>query len=152
MKTIMQLDPLFRQSIGFDRFKDLFENLAHSEKGGVPSYPAYNIEKIDDETYLITMAVAGFSEKDLSIVAQENALVVSGKLGDMESEKSRDYLHKGIATRSFERKFRLADRIVVSDAELNHGLLNITLKVIIPEEAKPRVIPIKSDETPTLEN
>lgn len=147
MKTIMKLDPLFRQSIGFDRFNDLFEDLFQPDKSAAPGYPAYNIEKIDDQTYRISMAVAGFSEEDLSIVTQDNMLIVSGKHVDTENEQKRTYLHKGIAARSFERKFSLADRIVVAGAELSRGLLNITLNVIIPEEAKPRTVPIKSTES-----
>lgn len=151
MNTTMNLDPLLRQAVGFDRFNDLFEKLLHADNKTVNGYPPYNIEKLNDENYRITMAVAGFAEKDLNIVAQENSLLVSGKIADDVTEKGVTYLHRGIAGRSFERKFSLADRIVVEGAELENGLLKIALKVVIPDEAKPRSIPIRSKEGQVLE-
>jgi molecular chaperone IbpA len=150
MNTVMNLDPLLRQAVGFDRFNDLFENLFQADKN-VSGYPPYNIEKLNEDQYRITMAVAGFSEKDLSIIAQENSLIVSGKHTEEKTEEGVSYLHRGIAGRSFERKFSLADRIVVEGADLENGLLRIALKVVIPEEAKPRMIPIHAHNGKTLE-
>jgi len=107
-----------------------------------PSYPPYNIERLAEDEYRITMAVAGFSRDNLDIVAHQNQLTVKGKLSEPEQQVS--YLHKGIATRAFERKFSLADHVKVTGAELEEGLLRIELVREIPEEQKPRMIDIKS--------
>lgn len=135
--------PLLRQSVGFDRFNDLFETLLNDKEERFESYPPYNIEKHDENHYRIVMAVAGFGEKDLTITAQDDRLTVSGKIIETEEEKTKSYLHRGIAGRSFDRTFRLADHIKVKEADLKDGLLMIDLERIVPEEKKPRMIPIK---------
>jgi molecular chaperone IbpA len=151
----LSLTPLLRQSVGFDRFNDLFESALRSDDSA-STYPPYNIEKRGEDDYTILMAVPGFSEQDLSIVVQNSQLIVSGRLGDKQ-EEGVEYLHRGIITRAFERTFRLADHMQVTSAEFSDGLLRIALVREIPEEAKPRMIPIKeaspkvSNETRVLE-
>ncbi len=139
--TALSLTPLLRQSVGFDRFNDLFESALRSDESA-STYPPYNIEKRGEDDYTITMAVAGFHDNDLNIVVQNGQLTVSGRIEDKE-EDGIEYLHRGIATRAFERTFRLADHMQVTGAEIKDGLLTISLVREIPEEAKPRMIPIK---------
>ncbi len=134
--------PLMRQSVGFDRFNDLFESLLHDGNQGFDNYPPYNIEKLGEHDYRITMAVAGFEMDDLNIVLEDGELRISGSTKEREEEEGKTYLHRGIATRNFVKTFRLADYIQVEDAELKDGLLTLALKQIIPEEKKPRMIPI----------
>ena len=143
--------PLMRQTVGFDRFNDLFETLLN-DKGAerFESYPPYNIEKVSDDEYRVVMAVAGFTEQDIDITVEGESLKVSGKITESEEEKGKTYLHRGIAGRSFERTFRLADHIQVKDAAMSNGLLAIDLERIIPEEKKPRMIPIKNGKTGLL--
>ena len=141
--TALSLTPLLRQSVGFDRFNDLFESALRSDEP-VSTYPPYNIEKRGEDDYTISMAVAGFRENDLNIVVQNGQLTVSGCINDKE-EEGVEYLHRGIATRTFERTFRLADHMQVTGAEINDGLLRVALVREIPEEAKPRMIPIKGE-------
>jgi len=141
----LTMTPLFRHSVGFDRFNQLFDSLAKLDDTA-PSYPPYNIEKTGEDDYAITMAVAGFSEKDITLVQEGDTLTVRGKIEKTEDEgKGREFLYKGIATRSFERRFSLADHVKVVDAALVNGLLEISLKREIPEAAKPRMIAIKGD-------
>lgn len=144
MNNLVSFTPLMRQSIGFDRFNDLFETMLSDKEERFESYPPYNIEKLDESNYRIVMAVAGFGEKDLNITAQDDRLTVSGKIVEAEEEAAKSYLHRGIAGRSFERTFRLADHIKVKEADLKDGLLMIDLERIVPEEKKPRMIPIKT--------
>lgn len=132
------LTPLFRSSIGFDRLMRMMDASMRAEESS--SYPPYNIEKIDEHTYRLTMAVAGFSEDDLNITVQDNTLHISGK-ARMEDEKIQ-YLYRGIAGRAFERQFQLADYIKVGEASLENGLLRIILEREIPEAMKPRTIMI----------
>ncbi len=139
--TNLSLNPLFRHTVGFDRFNQLFDTLGKLDDGA-PSYPPYNIEKHGEDEYSITMAVAGFADADLSLVAEGDTLTVRGKIEKTEQEPARTFLHKGIATRSFERKFSLADHVKVVGAELQNGLLVIALKREVPETAKPRMIEI----------
>lgn len=143
--------PLMRQTVGFDRFNDLFENLLN-DKGNerFESYPPYNIEKLSDDQYRVVMAVAGFTEKDIDITVEGETLTVTGKTIETEEEKGKTYLHRGIAGRNFERTFRLADHIQVKEADLTNGLLSIDLERIVPEEKKPRMIPIKNGKTGLL--
>merc|ERR1739841_305320 len=101
-------------------------------------YPPYNIEKLTEDSYQITMAVAGFSEDDIDITIKENSLLISGQSGKETDDTDRTYLHRGIASRSFERRFDLADHIIVTGADLENGLLNISLVREIPEEKKPK--------------
>ncbi|MBK6896044.1 MAG: Hsp20 family protein [Alphaproteobacteria bacterium] len=137
--------PLLRQTVGFDRFNDLFESLLRDTSESFDNYPPYNIEKTGAEGYRITMAVAGFQQEDLNIVLQDGVLTVSGRTKKQEDQEGLQILHRGIATRSFERTFRLADYIRVDEADLRDGLLTVSLTRVIPEEKKPRLIPIKDN-------
>lgn len=139
--------PLFRSTVGFDRLSRLLESSTLHEQDA--AYPPYNIVKISEDDYRITMAVAGFSEKDLDITAKENQLIVSGRAADKGAE-GVTYLHRGIAGRAFERRFQLADHIKVTGASLENGLLTIELAREIPEEMKPRKIAINSAATTNL--
>ena len=130
--------PLFRSTVGFDRVFQLLD--AVSNEGAGTGYPPYNIEKAGDNGYRITLAVAGFTDKDIEIVQQENSLRVAGKIADRDGNGS--YLHRGIATRAFERRFELADHVRVTGASLENGLLHVDLVREVPEEKKPRSIPI----------
>ncbi len=134
--------PLMRSTIGFDRFNDLFQSLVEGAEERFDAYPPYNIEKTGDDDYRIVMAIAGFTLNDLTITAQGDTLSVSGKTEEKTEKKEVSYLHRGIASRSFQRTFRLADHIKVESAEMRDGLLTINLKHEVPEEAKPRMIPI----------
>lgn len=133
--------PLMRSTIGFDRFNDLFESMIEGTDDRFDTYPPYNIEKVGENDYRIVMAVAGFTLKDLNITLQQDALIVSGKIEEKD-DKDITYLHRGIAARAFQRTFRLADHIKVNGAEMHDGLLTINLVHEVPEEAKPRMIPI----------
>jgi molecular chaperone IbpA len=130
--------PLFRTAIGFDRLARLADTAAASAVSS--TYPPYNIEKTGDDSYRLAMAVAGFSEDELEIVVQDNTLVVSGKPAD--STEPSQLLYRGIAGRAFERRFVLADHIVVDGASLKNGLLHVGLKRVVPEALKPRRISI----------
>lgn len=141
------LSPLFRSSVGFDRISQLIDSAFKVDERGV-GYPPYNIAKLTDDDYEITMAVAGFKQQDLTITAQENILKVTGSVGDKQ-EEGKAYLHRGIANRSFERVFSLADHVKVVDAQLSDGLLSLRLVREVPEASKPRTIAINS--TPLLE-
>ena len=134
------LSPLFRSTIGFDRWADLFE-AANRVNPSASTFPPYNIEKRGDDAYRITMAVAGFGEGDIEITVQENLLVIAGKLEDAKSAGG-NYLHRGIAARVFERRFNLAEHVVVSGAVLENGLLAVELVREVPEAKKPRRIEI----------
>lgn len=133
------LSPLYKTTIGFDRLGQLMDQMNVDSANG---YPPYNIERLDDNEYRITMAVSGFAETDIEIEVKEDTLSVSGKRAE-ESEE-RDYLYQGIAARAFERRFRLADHVQVSGARLENGLLHIDLVREIPEALKPRRIEIAS--------
>jgi len=134
------LTPLYRTTVGFDRMFDLLDNLGKSEAGG---YPPYNIERVDEDCYRITLAVAGFAESDLEIEIHETTLKIVGMRPD--ADDARTYLHQGIAGRSFERRFQLADHVKVEGASLSNGLLNIELRREIPEAKKPRKVEINSN-------
>ncbi|MDX2102880.1 MAG: Hsp20 family protein [Alphaproteobacteria bacterium] len=133
------LSPLFRQTVGFDRLASLIDSAHRVEDQG--SYPPYNIEKHGEDAYRITLAVAGFAEHELSLVVKGNSLVVSGKHD--QDPQGVQYLHRGIAARAFERRFELADTVSVVGARLDHGLLFIELKRVVPEALRPRLIPIE---------
>ncbi|PAU51109.1 heat-shock protein [Pseudomonas sp. PIC25] len=148
MSTAFSMAPLFRQSIGFDRFNDLFEAALRNDAGS--SYPPYNIEKHGDDEYRIVVAAAGFQEADLELQVERGVLTVSGGKRD-RSDENVTYLHQGIAQRAFKLSFRLADHIEVKRAALVNGLLNIDLVRNVPEEAKPKRIPI-GGELPALEH
>lgn len=140
MRTL-DLSPLFRSTIGIDRLSRLLDSAPQFD-GAAPSYPPYNIEKTGEESYRITMAVAGFGEDDLEVVTSENTLTIRAKTTSDEEEKSRVFLHRGIAGRAFERRFQLADYIKVGGATLVNGLLNIDLVREVPEAQKPRTVKI----------
>ena len=141
--TTFDFTPLFRSTVGFDRLSRLLETSSLAEQGA--SYPPYNIVKLSEDDYSITMAVAGFGEDDIEIVSQDNQLVVQGRMSAKENAaQGVTYLHRGIAERAFERRFQLADHIKVTAAELNNGLLTISLMREVPEEMKPRKITITS--------
>lgn len=146
MSNLSVFTPLMRQTVGFDRFNDLFETILNENKNGskegFETYPPYNIEKLGEDHYRITLAVAGFGENDLHIMAEGDTLSISGRIEKSEEEKTKTYLHRGIAARSFERSFRLADHIKIEGAQLGDGLLTVDLVREIPEEKKPRMIPI----------
>jgi molecular chaperone IbpA len=140
MRTL-DLSPLFRSTIGIDRLSRLLDSAPQFD-AAAPSYPPYNIEKTGEDSYRITMAVAGFGEDDLEVVTSENTLTIRAKTTSDEEEKSRVFLHRGIAGRAFERRFQLADYIKVGSASLVNGLLNIELVREVPEAQKPRTVKI----------
>jgi len=133
------LSPLYRSTIGFDRIGSLLDTLGSFE-GEAPSYPPYNIERVSETAYRISMAVAGFNDSDLDIEVKENTLTIRGEK-HVEQENST-FLHRGIAARSFERRFQLADYVVVKGASLENGLLHVDLVRELPETMKPRTIEI----------
>ena len=133
--------PLYRSTIGFDRMLSMLDQPGGVE-GSVPSYPPYNIERTGENTYRISVAVAGFSQADLSIEAKENRLTIRG--ARQPKEKTADVLYLGIAARAFERSFQLADHVAVEGASLDNGLLHVELVREIPEAMKPRTISITS--------
>ena len=136
MRTSIDLSPLYRSAIGFDRMAQLLDSALVDAK---PSYPPYNVELVEENRYRITMAVAGFTEDDLEITSEENSLVIAGR---QEPDSERKYLHQGIAARNFERKFQLAEHVKVVSARLENGLLHVELEREIPEAMKPRKIEI----------
>ena len=132
--------PLYRSTVGFDRMFSMLDQLGDVE-GSVPGYPPYNIERTGENAYRISVAVAGFTDADLSIEAKENRLSIRG---EKQAEKAGDVLYQGIAARTFERSFQLADYVEVKGATLENGLLHVDLLREIPEAMKPRAIPIAS--------
>ena len=133
--------PLYRATIGFDDVADMMDRLTASD-GGQPSYPPYNIEKTAEDAYRISIAVAGFAAEELNVEVKERSLVVSGRKA--EEAKDRSFLHRGIATRAFDRKFQLADHVVVKGASHEDGMLHIDLQRELPETLKPRQISISA--------
>ncbi|WP_437880295.1 Hsp20 family protein [Pseudomonas sp. LRF_L74] len=145
MSNVLSLAPLFRQSVGFDRFNDLFESALRNGESG-SSYPPYNVEKHGDDQYRIVIAAAGFREEDLELQVERGVLTVAGGKRERD-EQSVTYLHQGIAQRGFKLSFRLADHIEVRNAGLANGLLSVDLVRIVPEEAKVKRIPINGQQT-----
>lgn len=141
--------PLFRTAIGFDRMARLAETARAAAEGS--SYPPYNIEKTGEDSYVLTMAVAGFGPEDIDVVAHENTLTVAGKAPQAQPENGR-VLYRGIAGRAFERRFVLADHIVVEGADLQHGLLHVALRREVPEALKPRRIAIQAGAPKVIQN
>ena len=139
--------PLFRTAIGFDRLARLVDTA--TEAASAPSYPPYNIAKTGEETYTLTMAVAGFGPEDIELTVRDNTLVVTGRVAE---QPGAELLHRGIAGRAFERRFALADHIQVEDASLSLGLLHVTLKRVVPEALKPRRVQIGSTSRPVLDH
>lgn len=135
----LDLAPLYRATVGFDRLADVMDRALTADLAA-PTYPPYNIEKTGDDTYRISVAVAGFSSDDLSVELRDGAVIVSAKKAT--EDEDRNYLHRGIATRAFERKFTLADHVRIDGASHADGMLNIDLVREIPEALKPRRIEI----------
>jgi molecular chaperone IbpA len=141
MRTV-DFTPLYRSIVGFDRLADLMDSATKVE---APGYPPYNIQHVDDDEYLVELAVAGFGEDDLSVEVQQNVLTVTGRFADKAPADDRRFIHRGIAERAFERRFHLADHVEVSSADLKNGLLKILLVRDVPDAAKPRRINIGTD-------
>ena len=145
--TTFDFSPLFRTAIGFDRLARVMDSIQSSTEAS--SYPPYNIEKTGEDSYRLTMAVAGFRPEDLEVVVKDNTLLVSGRTGT-ENNKG-EVLYRGIAGRAFERRFALADHIVVEGADLQNGLLHVGLKRVVPEALKPRRITIGQGNASTAQ-
>ena len=135
------LTPLYRSTVGFDRLFSLLDSFGGVD-GSAPTYPPYNIERTGENAYRITLAVAGFTDKEINIEVKENTLVIRGEKESMETEEKGEVLYQGIAARAFERRFQLADHVEVTGASLENGLLHVDLVREIPEAMKPRQIPI----------
>ena len=133
--------PFYRATVGFDRVFDLLDSVAANSSAN--GYPPYNIEKAGDDAYRIVMAVAGFTDAELNITQKENELLVTGQTAQ-NGQDDKQYLYRGIAGRNFERRFQLADHVKVVGAKLANGLLTIELQREIPEEKKPRAIPVEA--------
>ena len=135
------LTPLYRSTVGFDRLFSLLDSFGGVD-GSAPTYPPYNIERTGENAYRISLAVAGFTEKEVNIEVKENTLVIRGEKETTEQEETGEVLYQGIAARAFERRFQLADHVEVKGASLENGLLHVDLVREIPEAMKPRQIPI----------
>jgi molecular chaperone IbpA len=146
--TSYDFTPFYRSTVGFDRLFNRLDTLVGQEQ---KTYPPYNIEKTGEDTYRISIAVAGFAADDMAIESKENNLVIKGGKAQDTEEKSREFLHRGIAERAFELRFQLAEHVEVAGASLENGLLHVDLRREIPESKKARQIPI-AGSTPTLEN
>src|SRR5579864_211403 len=135
------LTPLFRSTVGFDRLADMLDSVSQFDSG--VSYPPYNIERTEENHYRISLAVAGFAEKDLNVEVKDGVLSVQGKREvEKDNTPAKHYLHQGIAGRTFERRFQLAENVEVKGAQLENGLLHIDLERLVPDEKKPRRIAI----------
>ena len=148
MRTGFDFSPYRRSTVGFDRLFDFLENAARTDISD--NYPPFDIERLSDDSYRITLAVAGFRQNEIDITARQNLLVITGRKTDNRN-KDGNFLHVGIATRAFERRFELADFVRVEAADLRDGLLSIELVREIPDAMKPRKIAINGDSTETLE-
>ncbi len=148
MRNAFDLSPYRRSTVGFDRLFDFLESASRAEPSD--NYPPYDIEKVSDDSYRITLAVAGFRQNEIDITARQNLLVVTGRKAENRA-KDGNYIHMGIATRAFERRFELADFVRVENAELRDGLLSVELVREIPEAMKPRKISINGGSSQTIE-
>jgi molecular chaperone IbpA len=146
--TSYDFAPLFRTAIGFDRLARLMDTATSAPDAS--GYPPYNIERTGDDTYRLTMAVAGFRPEELDLVVKDNTMVVSGKASS--EGQTGEMLYRGIAGRAFERRFVLADHIVIDGADLQNGLLHVGLKRVVPEALKPRRIPIGGNTAKSVAN
>ena len=146
MRTI-DFSPMYRSVVGFDRLAALLDSAAAQDSAA--GYPPYNIERTDENTYRIEIAVAGFRPDELSVEVKENLLTVTGRKA--ANDDTRRFLHRGLAERNFERRFQLADYVLVTDADLSDGLLSISLKRELPEALKPRTIAISTAKAPLIE-
>lgn len=149
--TTIDLTPLYRSTIGFDRMAALLDSALRGDQSSSTGYPPYNIEVTGENQYGITLAVAGFEESELDIQVENGVLSVRGKKANGQDNDQRRFLHQGIAYRSFERKFNLADHVEVRGAELRNGLLTVSLVKEVPEAMKPKSIAINSGSK-TLEH
>ena len=149
MSTALSMAPLFRNSVGFDRFSDLFETALRNDTSG--GYPPYNVEKRGEDSYRIVVAAAGFQQEDLDLQVEKGVLSVSGSKRETSTDDSVTFLHQGIAQRAFKLSFRLDDHIEIKGANLSNGLLSIDLQRVVPEEAKAKRIPINGEQ-PALQN
>ncbi len=147
MRTAFDFSPYRRSTVGFDRLFDFLENASRAEQD---NYPPFDIEKVSDDSYRITLAVAGFRQNEIDITARQNLLVITGRKAENRN-KDGNFLHMGIATRAFERRFELADFVRVENAELRDGLLSIELVREIPEAMKPRKIEVNGGSSHTIE-
>jgi molecular chaperone IbpA len=138
------LAPLYRATVGFDRIADVMDRVLSADVAA-PSYPPYNIEKTDNDAYRISVAVAGFTDADLSVDVKDNAVIIAGKKAD--SDAPTTFLHRGIATRAFERRFQLADHVRVTGAAHENGMLHVDLIREVPEALKPRRIEITKSQS-----
>ena len=145
MRSAFDFAPFRRSTIGFDRLFDLLENSTNGQGG--ENYPPFDLVKVGDNQYRIDLAVAGFKPEEIDITAQQNVLLVVGKKSEETEGGDRNYVYRGIANRSFERRFALADHIQVTGADIRDGLLSIELKREIPEAMKPRKISIGGTES-----
>ena len=145
------LSPLYRATVGFDRMSDLMDRVMRADTGTGGGYPPYNIEKTGDDAYRISIAAAGFTDEELSVEVRQNALVISASKA--KDDAKRSYLHRGIATRSFEKTFELADHVHVTGAVHENGMLHVDLAREVPEALKPRRIEIAkpADQTQAIE-
>ena len=150
MSNAFSMAPLFRNSVGFDRFSDLFETALRNDSSG--GYPPYNVEKRGEDSYRIVVATAGFQQDDLDLQVEKGVLTVSGSKRESTSEEGVTFLHQGIAQRAFKLSFRLDDHIEIKGANLKNGLLSIDLQRVVPEEAKAKRIPINGDQQVALNN
>lgn len=148
MRSSFDFSPYRRSTVGFDRLFDFLESATRNEQGD--NYPPFDLEKVSDDRYRITLAVAGFRRDEIDITARQNLLVITGRKSESRS-KEGNYLHMGIATRAFERRFELADFVRVDKAQLEDGLLMIELVREIPEAMKPRKIDIDTGSKPAVE-
>ncbi len=139
MRNTYDFSPLYRSFVGFERMANMIDQASQDNS---PSYPPYNIEQIDEDSYRIELAVAGFGQDDLNIESHKNVLTISAVRDDAETDAERTFVHRGIAGRGFERRFQLADHVIVQGADLVNGLLVIELKRELPEALKPRTIAI----------
>jgi len=145
MQTI-DFSPFYRSTVGFDRLFSRLDNVQEAK-----TYPPYNIEKVGEDAYRVSIAVAGFAESDIAIESKENSLTIKGAKAPEGADKPREFLHRGIAERAFELRFQLAEYVEVTGANLENGLLHIELKRVLPESKKPRQIAINTGAK-TIEN
>lgn len=147
--TTIDLTPLYRNTVGFDRLASLLDNAFRTEQAS-SSHPPYDIEALDENRYTISLAVPGFKQHELEIQVERGVLTIKGKKA--EDTSKRNFLYQSIATRAFERKFSLADHVEITSAKLDNGLLTVELKHEIPETMKPKRIEIKTDESNVIEH
>ena len=141
--------PLSRSAIGFDRLFNMLDQVSQADSTN--GYPPYNIERADESHYRISVAVAGFAEKDLNVELRDGVLTIAGKREETQNSSAANLLHQGIAGRAFERRFQLAEHVEVRGARLENGLLHVDLEQIVPEEKKPRRIAINAPELKTIQ-